>query len=98
MKLYMKYFIFEVLNFSGLYIRNCINCGHNCGDHSLIDFTSAVQYITSQYVHCCTGIYIFALVYILLHVLPFWATVEKFSESGICVIRCKFVVRCMCTR
>ena len=24
----------EVLNFSGFYIRNCINCIHNCEDHS----------------------------------------------------------------
>ena len=27
----------EVLNFSGFYIRNCINCVHNCEDHSLLD-------------------------------------------------------------
>ena len=33
----------EVLNFSGFYIRNCINCVHNCKDHSLLDFTSTVQ-------------------------------------------------------
>ena len=24
----------EVLTFSGFYIRNCINCVHNCEDHS----------------------------------------------------------------
>ena len=35
----------EVLNFSGFYIRNYINCVHNCEDHSLLDFTSAVQYM-----------------------------------------------------
>ena len=35
----------EVLTFSGFYIRNCINWGHNCKDHSLLDFTSAVWYI-----------------------------------------------------
>ena len=35
----------EVLNFSDFYIRNCINCVHNCEDHSLLDFTSAVQYM-----------------------------------------------------
>ena len=27
----------EVLTFSGLYIRNCINCVHNCEDHSLLE-------------------------------------------------------------
>ena len=26
----------EVLTFSGFYIRNCINCIHNCKDHSLL--------------------------------------------------------------
>ena len=26
----------EDLNFSGFYIRNCINCVHNCEDHSLL--------------------------------------------------------------
>ena len=31
------------LNFSGFYIRNCINCIHNCEGHSLLGFTSAVQ-------------------------------------------------------
>ena len=31
------------LNFSGYYIRNCINCIHNCEGHSLLGFTSAVQ-------------------------------------------------------
>ena len=35
----------EVLTFSGFYIRNCINCIHNCKDHNLRDFTSAVQYM-----------------------------------------------------
>ena len=30
----------EDLNFSGFYIRNCINYVHNCEDHSLL-----VQYI-----------------------------------------------------
>ena len=35
----------EVLNFSGFYIHNCINCVHNCEDHSLLDFISAVQYM-----------------------------------------------------
>ena len=29
----------EVLNFSGFYLRNCINCVHNCEDHSLLDST-----------------------------------------------------------
>ena len=41
----------EVLNFSGFYIRNCINCVHNCEDHSLLDFTSAVQYIKYSIYH-----------------------------------------------
>ena len=27
----------EVLNFSGFNIRNCINCVHNCEDHSFLD-------------------------------------------------------------
>ena len=35
----------EVLNCSGFYIRNCINCVHNCEDHSLLDLTSAVHYM-----------------------------------------------------
>ena len=35
----------EVLNFSGFYIRNCLNCVHDCEDDSLFDFTSAVQYM-----------------------------------------------------
>ena len=35
----------EVLTFSGFYIRNCITCAHNCEAHSLLDFTSAVQYM-----------------------------------------------------
>ena len=26
-------------------IRNCLNCVHNCDDHSLLDFKSAVQYM-----------------------------------------------------
>jgi len=35
----------NVLSFSGFYIRNCINCVHNCEDHSSLDFTSAVLYM-----------------------------------------------------
>ena len=35
----------DVLTFSGLYIHNCINCFHNWEDNSLLDFTSAVQYM-----------------------------------------------------
>ena len=35
----------EVLTFTGFYIRNCINSFHNCEDHSLLHFTSAVQYM-----------------------------------------------------
>ena len=35
----------EVLNFSGFYTCNCINCVHNSEDHSLLYFTSAVQYM-----------------------------------------------------
>ena len=27
----------EVLPFSGFYIRNCLNCVHNCEDHSLLE-------------------------------------------------------------
>ena len=26
-------------------VRNCLNCLHNCEDHSLLDFISAVQYM-----------------------------------------------------
>ena len=26
-------------------IRKCLNCVHNCDDHSLLDFKSAVQYM-----------------------------------------------------
>ena len=26
-------------------IRNCLNCVHNCEDQSLLNFTSAVQYM-----------------------------------------------------
>ena len=41
----IAYIEVEVLNFSGFYIRNCINCVHNCEDHSLLDLTSAVHYM-----------------------------------------------------
>ena len=34
----------EVLTFSGFYIRNCINCVHNCQDHSLLDRLSNVTW------------------------------------------------------
>ena len=43
----------EVLNFSGFYIRNCINCVHSCEDHSLLDFTSAVQYMKYNFTSTC---------------------------------------------
>mgnify|MGYP000444687548 CR=1 FL=1 len=32
----------EVLTFSA-FLRNCLNCVHNCDDHTLLDFKSAVQ-------------------------------------------------------
>ena len=35
----------KVLTFAGFYRRKWINCFHNCKDHSLLDFTSAVQYL-----------------------------------------------------
>ena len=35
----------EVFTFSGFYIPNCINCSHNCEDHRLRDFSSAVQHM-----------------------------------------------------
>ena len=41
----------EVLTFSGFYIRNCINCIHNCEDHSLPDFISAVLYMETFHIH-----------------------------------------------
>ena len=30
----------EALNFSGFYIHNCMNCVHNCEDHSLLNLNS----------------------------------------------------------
>ena len=45
----------EVLNFSGFYPRNCINCVHNCKNHRLFDFTSAVQYRNISYNLCITS-------------------------------------------
>ena len=33
----------EVLNFFQASLRNCKNCDHNCEDHSLFDFISAVH-------------------------------------------------------
>ena len=41
----------EVLTFSGFCIRNCLNCVHNCDDHSLLDFKSAVQYMNHFIYH-----------------------------------------------
>ena len=42
----------EVLIFSGFYyIRSCINCIHNCYDHSLLDFISAVLYMKHLIYH-----------------------------------------------
>ena len=35
----------EVLTFSGFYTQLLINCVHNCDDHGLLDFKSAVQYM-----------------------------------------------------
>jgi len=32
------------VTFLGFYIHNCISCFYTCEDHSLLDFTSAVQY------------------------------------------------------
>ena len=32
----------EVLNFFSAFLRNCINCGQNCEDHSPFDFISVV--------------------------------------------------------
>ena len=43
----------EVLNFSGFYIRNYINCVHSCEDHSLLDFTSAVLYLSLIHIWRC---------------------------------------------
>ena len=48
--------------FPGFYIGACINCVHNCEDHRLLDFTSAVLYMkhfihhfTSQLCYCYTN-------------------------------------------
>ena len=35
----------KVLTFTGFHKRNCINCFHNCEDQSLLDFTSALQFM-----------------------------------------------------
>ena len=37
--IYMKYFIYNCF-----YIRNCINCVHNCEDHILLDFKIHMQF------------------------------------------------------
>ena len=50
----------ETLNFSGFYIRNCINCVHNYEDHSLLDFTSAVQYM-KYFIYNFTLIFFFTI-------------------------------------
>ena len=34
------------------FIRNCLNCVHNCDDHSLLDFKSVVQYMKHFIYHC----------------------------------------------
>ena len=34
----------EVLTFLA-FLCNCLNCVHNCDDHTLLDFKSAVQYM-----------------------------------------------------
>ena len=36
-------------------IRNCLNCVHNCDDHSLLDFKSAVQYMKHFMYHFTKG-------------------------------------------
>ena len=46
----------EVLTFQAS-IRNCLNCVHNCEDHSLLDFKSAVQY-TKYFIYHFTFIQI----------------------------------------
>ena len=46
----------EVLNFSGFCIRSCINCVHNSEDHSVLDFTSAVQHM-KYFIYKFTYIY-----------------------------------------
>ena len=38
----------EVLNFSGFYRRNCVNCVHDCEDHSLLDLASLTSVSRSQ--------------------------------------------------
>ena len=32
-------------------IRNCLNCVHNCDDHGLLDFKSAVQYNMKHFIY-----------------------------------------------
>ena len=41
----------EVLTLSGFYIHHCINCVHNCEDHSLLDLTSAFLYMKHYIYH-----------------------------------------------
>jgi len=41
----------EVLTFSGFSIRNCLSCVHNCEDHILLHFSSAVRYMEHLICH-----------------------------------------------
>ena len=38
----------EVLNFSGLFVRNCLNSIHNCDDHGLLYFIKSCLLYTSD--------------------------------------------------
>ena len=40
--IYVSYIELRIFQAS---ICNCLNCVHNCNDHSLLDFKSAVQYM-----------------------------------------------------
>ena len=49
----------EVLTFSGF--RNCLNCVHNCDDHSWLDLKSAVQYMKHFIYHYTWSLLLFRL-------------------------------------
>jgi len=41
-------------------IRNCLNCVHNCDDHSLLDFKSTVQHM-KYFIYHFTNIVLLSL-------------------------------------
>ena len=53
----------EVLTFQAS-IHNCLSCVHNCDDHSLLDFKSAVKYMKHF-------IYHFTIIIIMISIIAF---------------------------